>query len=125
MGNKSQIAGILSIISGSLSIIGGFFALVLISLINTGFWFYSDPDLADLVPFLSAVYLVSGIIAIILGILGIVGGIYSLKRRVWGLALAGAISAILTAFPLGIAAVILISLGKEEFDTPSLQDRIS
>jgi len=60
----------------------------------------------------------TGLIAIplILAIVAIVGGIYALKRTEWGLALAGCICAIFSSgFPLGIAATVLVILGKNEF----------
>ena len=58
---------------------------------------------------------------IILSIIAIVGGIYALKRRLWGLALAGAICALLFTLPflgwiLAILAIIFVSLGKGEFE---------
>ncbi len=69
--------------------------------------------------------------SIILGIIAIVGGIYALRRRVWGLALAGSIALvgfvgfrILRIFPIeplvgfgivGILSIIFVSLGKREF----------
>ncbi len=59
---------------------------------------------------------------IVLGIIGIVGSIYALRRRVWGLALAGAICALIIALPaiipailLGIPAIVLVVLGRDRF----------
>jgi hypothetical protein len=55
---------------------------------------------------------------VILGILAIVGGISALKRKSFGLSLAGAICALpLYSFlqPLGMLAVIFVALGKGEF----------
>jgi len=47
----------------------------------------------------------------------IVGGIYALRRRIWGLALAGSICALLGPWALlGILAIIFVSLGKGEFE---------
>jgi len=57
-----------------------------------------------------------GIVIIVLGLLPIVGGIFALKRQSWGLALAGAIVSILWAWYLGIPSVILIAMGKAEFN---------
>ena len=62
-----------------------------------------------------------GIPGIILGIVAIVGGIYALKRRLWGLALAGAICALLFTIPflgwiLAILAIIFVSLARREFE---------
>jgi len=54
----------------------------------------------------------------ILGAVAIAGGIYALKRRVWGLAFAGAICAFLIPppFVLGILAIIFVVMGKGEFE---------
>jgi hypothetical protein len=52
----------------------------------------------------------------------LIGGIYTLRRKIWGLALAGAISSILASIPLlggiplGKAATILVALSKDEFE---------
>ena len=46
----------------------------------------------------------------------LVGGIFSLQRKRWGLALAGAIAAILPFSLLGMAAIVLIILSKNEFE---------
>jgi len=48
--------------------------------------------------------------------LALVGGIFSLQRKRWGLTLAGAIVAILPFSLLGIVAVILVVLSKNEFE---------
>ena len=54
---------------------------------------------------------------IVLGIIAIVGGSCALRRRVWGLALAGSICAFLgPATILGILAIIFVSMGKGEFE---------
>jgi uncharacterized membrane protein len=54
---------------------------------------------------------------IVLGIVAIVGGIYALRRRLWGLALAGSICALLGPWALlGILAIVFVSLGKGEFE---------
>ena len=46
----------------------------------------------------------------------LVGGIFSLQRKRWGLALAGAIVAILPFSLLGMTALVLIVLSKNEFE---------
>jgi hypothetical protein len=48
--------------------------------------------------------------------LALVGGILSLQRKRWGLALAGSIVAILPFSLLGIAATILVVISKDEFE---------
>jgi hypothetical protein len=52
---------------------------------------------------------------IILGVVALIGGIYTLRRRLWGMALAGAIAAFLPSGILGILAIIFIALSKNEF----------
>jgi len=60
---------------------------------------------------------------IIIGVVAIIGGVFSLKRRRWGLALAGSICAFFSFFfipvllnvPLAIAAIVLVVMGKREF----------
>ena len=53
---------------------------------------------------------------IVFGIVAMIGGICALMRRVWGLALAGSIFALIGPwFVLGILAIIFVSLGKGEF----------
>ena len=58
-----------------------------------------------------------GISLIVLGVISVIGGIFALQRRVWGLALAGAICAL---FPpplivLGILSTIFLALSRKEF----------
>ena len=48
--------------------------------------------------------------------LAIIGGIFTLQRKRWGIALAGSIVAILPFSLLGIAATILVVLSKDEFE---------
>lgn len=53
---------------------------------------------------------------IVIGIVAIIGGIYALQRKVWGLALAGSICALIGPwFILGVLAIIFVALGKGEF----------
>jgi hypothetical protein len=100
---KPTTAGILSIIGGVINAIWG---LIFAVLGGMTFGFLG-------VGWLGAI----GAPAIICGIIAIVGGIFALKRRTWGLALAGAICAIIgPGGLLGILAIIFVSLGKGEFE---------
>jgi len=58
---------------------------------------------------------------LILGIVAIVGGIFAIQRKLWGLALAGSICAvlILPASLLGVLAVVFVSLARSEFERPA------
>lgn len=53
--------------------------------------------------------------AIGLGVVALIGGIFTLRRRLWGLALTGAILAIPIMLPLGILATIFVSKRRKEF----------
>jgi hypothetical protein len=54
-----------------------------------------------------------GLVAIMISIVAVAGGLCALKRRVWGLALAGSICSVFCW--LGIPAIVLIALSKQEF----------
>jgi hypothetical protein len=63
-------------------------------------------------------------IGIIIGLIAVVGGTLAIRRRVWGLALAGAICALFPPHPwgdltwtpvLGIFAIVFVVLSKNEF----------
>ena len=66
-----------------------------------------------LIPAMAAIG--DGLIA--LGAVAVVGGVCALKKRMWELALAGAICALfpLVVTPVGVLAIIFVSLGKKEF----------
>ena len=51
----------------------------------------------------------------ILAVLAIIGGIYALQRKHWGVALAGAVSALLPFSLLGVAALIMTVIAREDF----------
>lgn len=96
-------AGILSIIAGAIDFLIGTGALYRAEFVHRFMFHWGLVGV--------------GIIALILGIVAIVGGVFALKRRIWGLSLAGAICAL---FPphiaiLGILAIIFVSLSKKEF----------
>ena len=106
---KPVTAGILSIIAGVVAILIGLRTFRIHEFIGRAarweFW---------------------GLLAIILGTVAITGGIFALRRRIWGLALAGAICAL---FPphvavLGILAIIFMALPKGEFNRPAAKETI-
>jgi len=57
------------------------------------------------------------IVILIIATLAIVGGVYALRRRMWGLALAGSICALVGFVIPGILAIIFVSLSKREFES--------
>jgi hypothetical protein len=64
---------------------------------------------------LAGIFAALGCAAIGIGVVALIGGIFTLKRRLWGLALTGAILAILCGGVLGILATIFVSKGRKEF----------
>jgi len=66
-------------------------------------------------PFITTIVSVLATALIILGVMSILGGIYSIKRTVWGLALAGSISTLISLAPLGVPAIVFTALSKKEF----------
>ena len=129
---KPKAAGVLSIISGAVEIIIGAAVIFLRGILSGlgsdwGNWLggldgmgdFVAPGMPDIMGMISSVALVIGIVLIIFGVIAVVGGVHSIKRRLWGLALAGAI----LSFPflplggiLGLLAIIFVSLGKREFE---------
>jgi len=100
---KPKAAGILSIIAGCMGIALGAYVLII-----------GAPARA-LIQEMTGFDAVMGTPEIGIGIAAIVGGIFALKRRVWKLALAGAILAIISMPFLGIPATIFVSRGRREF----------
>jgi len=105
---KPTTAGVLSIIGGGLGVILGI-VLVLLGTV-------AGAVLAGLgIPFLAELVMGTLAVGLILGIVAIVGGIFALRRQKWGLALAGSICALFPWWILGIPAVILVILARDEF----------
>ncbi len=102
---KPTTAGILSIIAGVFGLIGALVVGVIGGTIA---------GLEDILG-LGTLFAAIAIPLIIIAIIAIVGGVYALKRRIWGLALAGTICALFCFWLLGIPAIIFVALGKREF----------
>ena len=105
------IAGILTIVSGafkfiSLLAVAGAFMFVPVTAMNGGF------ERMGAMAVLLAVIIPLAILAI----LSIIGGIYAIVRRRFGMALTGAIAALLPFSLLGVASLVLIVLAKDEFE---------
>jgi len=102
---KPTTAGILTIIGGIAGIAIG--AVLVIS----GAEFMAGIPGMELMAGIGAGLFVFGIIALI-------AGIFTLRRRSWGFALAGAILALFPIIPLGVLAIIFVSMGRREFAKP-------
>jgi hypothetical protein len=99
------IAGVLILVSA------GFRALGLLAALVFGLFVLIWPSGGGLIA-LGAVIV---IVCAALLVLAVVGGIDALRRRNWGLALAAAIIVTLPFSLLGVAAIVLLALSKEEF----------
>ena len=105
---KPTTAGILCIFGGALGVILG------IVLAAAGK--FAGVVLGGLgLPFLGELVVGTLVVGIVLGIVAIVGGIYAVRKQIWGLALAGSICALFPLFIVGLPAIIFVVLGKDEF----------
>lgn len=118
MQNYAKVGGILSIVAGAFGVLWGFASVFCI--IAT-FVVYNEPyyDVApstDVLMFALLFYGFLGLLFLAAGVLAIVGGVFALRKKVWGLALTGAIAGTIAFFPCGIPAIIFTSLGRKEFN---------
>jgi hypothetical protein len=114
--------GVLSIISGALQVIGGGIgsALVIAAFIGSNLRpFQGMPFLpgewSEHVWFVGPVWVVIVVLGLVLGIVALAGGVSALRRKSFGLSLAGAICALPSAI-LGILAIIFVAVSREEFE---------
>ncbi|RJQ37622.1 MAG: hypothetical protein C4555_05930 [Dehalococcoidia bacterium] len=122
MTNHAKVGGILSIISGAFGILGLFWCILMLYffqlMVSYAPYAFPSPEDELALQFMSLYFVVIGVFLAILGIIAIVGGVYTLKRKLWGLALAGAICGTITFSPTGIAAIIFVVMGRPEFYAP-------
>ena len=115
--------GVLSIVAGALEVTGGVIIAVLtigirilfrlaIIPMGPGDWF---EHIMPFMPVIPMWLIIVGVPLFALGIVAIVGGVSALRRKNFGLSLAGAICA-LPSNILGILAIVFVSLSKKEFE---------
>jgi len=102
------IAGILAIVSGGLKLFG------VLGLIAFSFFAIAPPTITNIGPL--TLFLGAFIPLVILVALAIIGGIFAVQRKRFGLALTGAIAALLPFSLLGLVSIILLAISKEEFE---------
>lgn len=132
---KPTTAGILTILAGAIGIGRGVFMLALGGVIGqlggsgtelsdliskwVGVFIPGTVDIPllvmDIITISSTVIIIIGIVSLAFGIVSLVGGIQAIRRKAWGLALAGSILAIPASALLGLLSIIFVSMGKEEF----------
>jgi hypothetical protein len=101
-------AGILDIICGAW---GLFFSLLLMFISKI------IVAVAKLPPAVGPIFALLSIPVALFAILAIVGGVYALKRKIWGLALAGSIGALFSPYfwLLAITSIVLTAMSRKEF----------
>jgi len=117
----SLVAGIFDLLLG----IPALFIGVLLGLVGAMLpqWIAEAPELAQgLEGIPPELFTGIGVVMCLLAVVAIVGGIFAIRKRRWGLALAGSICAVFVGIPLylaglflGIPAVVFTALGKEHF----------
>lgn len=108
---KPAIAGYLLVVTGIITILG----IVIMTII---LWAMSQGMAAGFVEpanIPAGLILVMGLMLSLPAIVSVIGGIYAVRRRLWGMALAGAICSCFYFNVLGIPALVLIILSKNEF----------
>ena len=133
---KPTTAGIMTIITGAMGIAGGVLLFLFSGIVGTlggidwGQWMEKwsgedwwgpgaayPPGMAEQFLGGAAMWImVAGSIVLVFGIIALSGGISAVKRRRWGLSLAGSILSLFIMPILGILAIIFVSLGKGEFE---------
>ena len=121
-GGLLSAGGILSIIVGAFEVIGGgmMVALVCFSMLPLRLWLFQSLTRFGGICGIAGVpiwCIIVGGLLLVLGIIAIVGGVSAIRRKSFGLSLAGAICALIPLNLLGLLAVIFVSLGKREFYT--------
>lgn len=111
--NKPVIVGILNIVSGVLGLI---WAILLFIGFGVTSGTFNIPGIWGIPYFVPTIIISWAIPSLILAILALISGILAIQRRGWGLSIAGSIAAIFIFFPLGILAVILSALAKDDFE---------
>jgi hypothetical protein len=107
-------AGVISIVAGSLGVL---VCLVvgIIMMFGVGSFMGSSwgARMPSMVP--AWILLFICIPFLLIAILAIIGGIFSIKARYWGWALAGSIAALFPWWILGVPAIVFVIVGRDEF----------
>lgn len=102
--NLSLAAGIIEIAFGCLGLASVLFAEVILSDVLR-----EEENLPRFILLIPLAMIIPAVVAII-------GGVFTLKRKNWVMALIGSIALLLTSSIAGVAALVLIILGRDEFE---------
>ena len=107
---RPTIAGLLTILSGAFGSLGSLnYAVGLTQARGFG--------QGDIPPFVPSIIFGVPSVSTVIAIFAVVAGVLCLHRKRWRWALAGTIAATLSMLPLGLPAVILAALSRDEFET--------
>jgi len=117
---KATTAGILNIVAGGLNGLGAIGLIIAIfafdSLSPMIMEYLPPKDAPFITPLILPIMVATMILNIVCTVFPIIGGVYALRRRRWGWALAGSIIAIFRSSVLGILATIFVAMAKDEFE---------
>ena len=121
-GSTATIAGILLILAGVLAILAGVSILLIdTSIIESSMISVQEVDPSITPEMIRSILVVCGTILSIIAIFPLLGGIFALKRKMWGIAVAGSIIGIFSIGPIfassvmSLVALILLFKSKNEF----------
>jgi predicted nucleic acid-binding Zn ribbon protein len=113
------VGGILSMVSGALGVYSGIYNV----LIAQGIVTVEDDEgtLEPGVDFAEGTMVAIGLAFLVTGIVAIIGGSFAVRKKRFGLAMAGAICSVASSFTVclglpGIAAVVLVAISKNKFN---------
>lgn len=119
---KPTVGGILNIVAGSFHVLGALGVIIALTVIvSVGKAAFLDEMWRELAQqgiglgFLIAILVGTTVFLAVIGTLSLLGGIHALKRKKWGLALAGSIASIFGSSAIGIVALIFIAMSRDEF----------
>jgi hypothetical protein len=115
-GSKATVAGVLSIVSGvsagiGAMVLGGIGVIAAGVLASTA---ENAPHRVAAIPLV--VFLPLALLLLAMGVTAAVGGIAAINRRSWMLAVLGAAAAVFCFFPVGVASLVFLLLGEDEFE---------
>jgi hypothetical protein len=113
---KPLVGGITAITAGVFDLLGTLGLTIAIAVIGTSDFIVTEADIYPLtVSGLNAILAAVAVFLGVAGIVAIIGGIFALQRKLWGLALAGSIAAVLPFWVFGITSIVFTAISREEF----------
>ncbi len=113
---KPLVGGIIGITAGVFDLLGSMMLLIAIAVISSSSLVITEADIYPLtISGLDSILAVIATYLAVAGIVAVVGGVFALQRKVWGLALAGSIAAVLPFWVFGVTSIVFVGMSREEF----------